>query len=95
MGNASPCFVKYSKPASRDMNSGLGMLEPRAKIASRAACGVKNKHNIAGLQFSTQYSRVKPLVLFRLQVLNQSLTTVLEQWRKDGWSMPYPSLSLT
>ncbi len=36
-GNATPVFVKVSQPADRSMNSGLGMSEPRASIARRAA----------------------------------------------------------
>jgi len=35
-GKASPCFVKYSKPASKSMNSGVGIEDPKANIASLA-----------------------------------------------------------
>lgn len=36
-GKAVPFLVKYSKPAKRSMNSGLGMSEPKAMMAAFAA----------------------------------------------------------
>ena len=36
-GSAVPLFVKCSKPAKRSINSGLGMSDPSAVIATLAA----------------------------------------------------------
>jgi len=39
-GSATPVLVKHSQPATRSMNSGFGISEPNAIMASLAACGL-------------------------------------------------------
>ena len=84
-GRAVPCFWKYSKPASRLTNSGFGIADPSARIASRAAGMTSRPIPSAG---------IRPILsLFREAVANarrreadisQSVAKVEKKARKES-----------